>query len=596
MAIELNQQQQDAVNHDGNVIVTACPGSGKTRVLTHRVLRELQEVESSKHRVIALTFTNRAADEIKGRIDHFEIPLHQLWSGTIHAFALEWILRPYAGYAPELRTGFQVADEFYTKRALDDLKGRYGVPPYRTVTTRLDRNGNPLAPAGPHRQIVDEYHNDLRVQKLIDFDMVLAIAFRLLRLNPEVSRTLGSFMRLICIDEFQDTQDLQYGILSEIVKASAGFSKVFIVGDDDQAIYASLGGIARTVEEIKDEFELDELTHYELGGNYRSSQRIIRFCQHFRGGDSEIVSLARHADQLGCITFCDQEVTRDSLPSAVASLVRHNLNVGVPPHEICVLAPRWRFITHLGRALVRELPDVHLDAPGLSPLRVQQDSVWYKLAKLFLTVPEPELYRSRLRLAGEVVRDLENAIGREIDAEIRVPRRILRLRNAIVSEHEDGIEFLQDVFDQFLNGIAINIGDHDYLQRAQQSYFDAAISRLADPEYNVPSDVESLRKLFRHPAGVVVNTCHGTKGEEYTTVICFGLLRGYIPHWEEIFDDDVDEEAESRKLLYVVCSRSKSNIHLIAEHGRETQSGNPYETTYELAHVVFDYDEKPLSD
>ena len=115
MRVELNEQQAAAVNQPGNVLVTACPGSGKTRVLTNRIIKELSELESTKHRVIAVTFTNRAADEIKARLDEPEISLDNLWAGTIPSFSLEWILRPYSCYSQYLKKGFSVADEFYIK-------------------------------------------------------------------------------------------------------------------------------------------------------------------------------------------------------------------------------------------------------------------------------------------------------------------------------------------------------------------------------------------------------------------------------------------------------------------------------------------------
>ena len=86
---ELDDVQQEVVNTPGSVIVTACPGSGKTRILTYRVFRAIQDLRSTKHRIVALTFTNRAAEEIKSRVDRFEVDLSQLWTGTIHAFALE---------------------------------------------------------------------------------------------------------------------------------------------------------------------------------------------------------------------------------------------------------------------------------------------------------------------------------------------------------------------------------------------------------------------------------------------------------------------------------------------------------------------------
>src|SRR3990172_6930786 len=97
--IQLNPEQKTAVECNRNVVITACPGSGKTRVLTARVIRGMNELSSSKERVIALTFTNRAADEIQARLDQENVATDCLWAGTIHAFALEWVLRPYAPYS-----------------------------------------------------------------------------------------------------------------------------------------------------------------------------------------------------------------------------------------------------------------------------------------------------------------------------------------------------------------------------------------------------------------------------------------------------------------------------------------------------------------
>ena len=92
--IPLNKQQEAAVYRPSNLLISACAGSGKTRVLTCRVIKGLEKLTSPKHRVIALTFTNRAADEIQSRLDQLTINHDQLWAGTIHAFALEWILDP----------------------------------------------------------------------------------------------------------------------------------------------------------------------------------------------------------------------------------------------------------------------------------------------------------------------------------------------------------------------------------------------------------------------------------------------------------------------------------------------------------------------
>jgi DNA helicase-2/ATP-dependent DNA helicase PcrA len=83
------------------------------------------------------------------------------------------------------------------------------------------------------------------------------------------------------------------------------------------------------------------------------------------------------------------------------------------------------------------------------------------------------------------------------------------------------------------------------------------------------------------------------QGEECEVVICFGLLRGQIPNWARIYDDNIDDEAESRRLLYVIASRAKKYLHLFAEYGRQTRNRAPYETTRELISFDWDYDNMP---
>ena len=110
---------------------------------------------------------------------------------------------------------------------------------------------------------------------------------------------------------------------------------------------------------------------------------------------------------------------------------------------------------------------------------------------------------------------------------------------------------------------------------------------------DISASVESFKKIFSYPSGVVVNTCHGVKGEEFDTVIAFGLLKGYVPHWSVIINGTEDEKRQREsKLLYVVASRAKRQLHLVAESGRQTQSGKPYQTSRLLTKVKFDYDKE----
>jgi superfamily I DNA/RNA helicase len=120
-------------------------------------------------------------------------------------------------------------------------------------------------------------------------------------------------------------------------------------------------------------------------------------------------------------------------------------------------------------------------------------------------------------------------------------------------------------------------------------FFDNIESRLNDPNFKVPSDIQSFKSFYREMTGVIINTCVGVKGEEFETVIAFGLLNGYIPHWNEIFSGNAVDA--SKKLMYVICSRAKTNLHLISEIGRTTRRGDALTMTPELESKIFKYDE-----
>lgn len=589
--IRLNPEQKTAVDHDGNVVVTACPGSGKTRVLSARVIRGLLELSSKRGRVVALTFTNRAADEIQMRLDLENVPTECLWAGTIHGFALQWILRPYAPYCDVTRRGFAVSDEFYTGRLLDEIKADHKLEAFADINTGIDRNGETFNLDNEKQAVFERYKEELRRKKLIDYDDVLYLAYRILQDNTEIAATLGSIIRLICVDEVQDVQDLQYGILSTIYRASASPPAIFLVGDANQSIYESLGALTKTPAEIAAEFGLDTIAELELHGNYRSTQRIIDLYVQLRPSCGPIRSLTQYADQAGVVTFDDQTIAKDDLPRAIAELILNSIRGGVEPKDICVLAPHWWHVRALARRLVTLLPNVDFDAPGLSPLYSSRDNFWFKVARLFLTTPSPSRTRTRIRWATEVIADLGAFAKMTVPAEIGTPRRLLRLINGIVSAQVDGLAYLRDVFGQFLNTVGLSLDSNSAVAESFATFFEKAEAAIAGSDGGVPGDVASFRKLFRHPAGVVVSTCHAVKGEEYETVVAFGLLRGYIPHWSSILHQSGEAASDREsKLLYVICSRAKRRLHLIAECGRTTQRGRPYETSKLVKAVRFHYD------
>ena len=106
--------------------------------------------------------------------------------------------------------------------------------------------------------------------------------------------------------------------------------------------------------------------------------------------------------------------------------------------------------------------------------------------------------------------------------------------------------------------------------------------------YGIDTGYNSISKFFKEKQGIVLSTLHGVKGEEYTTVIAFALLNGYLPHWDYIMNDALKSKRfnETLKLLYVLCSRAKLNLYLFSERGHMTQNGNEYHATDELVAVM----------
>lgn len=579
----LNEQQRDAVIAGGNILLTACPGSGKTRALTYKIAYELSQIGDSKKTIVAVTFTNRAADEIKKRLHTLNTDDSNLWAGTIHAFCLEWIIRPYMCYMDELKNGFTISDEFNSRRIIDELKQENGLRFWDQVVTRYTVDGTIEETVYP--AIVNEYHRILASDKMIDFDQILHYAYQLISRFPKIAETLKNLFHLICVDEYQDTQELQYAILAEIMKASMGKCSIFMVGDADQAIYGSLGGVAKTLTEINTQFGNIDLTSKELSGNYRSNQEIIDYYRNFQSSNIEIEALGKNANDVSFINY-DTETHKDNLPQRIAQIIQEKLDEGIPENEICVLSPTWYMVIPLGRKLKSLLPDVSFDAVGLSPLLKNRENVWFNIARLFLVEPSPNYYTTRKRWASELINELEKLNITFLENEVYKSKKLLKIINSIICDEQDGLTYLEKVFDILMGRLKVTVSDYPNLTQLYETFFEGARQRLANEDFDLARDIVSFRRMFRSQSGVVVNTCHGIKGEEFDTVICSGLLYGKLPNWNEVNKNDA-----ANKLLYVICSRAKRQLYLISETGRTTNSGNPYYATLQLKQLAYTYDE-----
>ena len=174
---QLNDQQKTIVKSNDNMLVTACPGSGKTRVLTYKLAYTALSNPHSHKRIIAITYTNRAADEIKDRLELFYIEQSAIWAGTIHQFCLEYIIYPYAMSLSRLCKGFTIIDEYVRDQYLQEILDSMGIqiPSYERDKIRTILNYDMEVIETRFPQVVKCYHDQLIQNKEIDFDLILSL-------------------------------------------------------------------------------------------------------------------------------------------------------------------------------------------------------------------------------------------------------------------------------------------------------------------------------------------------------------------------------------------------------------------------------------
>lgn len=589
---ELNDEQSEAVRFEGSQFLVACPGSGKTRTLTYKIAYELSRLTSKRQFVVAITYTNRAADEIHERIEALGVDTTQLWIGTIHAFCLEWILKPYQIYEPALANGFSIVDLHERENLLEQLCEPYQsqrvthwdcdyyyLPQERYRLGCGDKRKHAIV-----RGVLEKYFDALIKSHRIDFEMILLYANKLTQAELAISQVLAKLFAIILVDEYQDTKEIQYEILASILRAGRGGTKLFMVGDPNQAIFGSLGGYPIEIEELRSKTGID-IEARALSRNYRSSQRLIDYFGNFNVHKTKITASGNNRNYPSKITY-STKIDKNELSDEVARLISYYINsLGISPAEICVLAPQWPYLTAMTRALVVRLPRCQFNGPGIVPFARDIENFWYKVARLALTEPSPQLYVRRLRWAGEIIFGLKDA---GVDVAEVSRKHLLRIFNEIEIHDSNGLTYLRLFFDELCGRLGVSFHEFDCLLSTHAAFFAASKERIRRIQNDGVNGIEGLdffKRAFQPRAGITVSTIHGVKGAEFDVVIGYGLLEGMVPNF-----NDKDRDISAQKLLYVIGSRARKHLHLFSENGRTWGRGNVYNPTNRLATCCFDYD------
>lgn len=279
---QLNERQSEAVRIvSGPVMAVAGAGSGKTRVLTRRIAYLIEEVGIPSNNILAITFTNRAAEEMRNRVfSLIDLPLKGIWISTFHAMGAK-ILRSdihHLGY----KNDFQIIDdddaEIITKNILKDLN--YDTKKFNPKSFAgmvEDAKADPLVLTLHQEpvktilnQVYERYTDYLKRNNLVDFQDLLVLLIKLFRQEPHILKKYQDWFKYILVDEFQDTNDIQYEIVYLLSKEH---HNLFIVGDEDQSIYAFRGSNIQNIRKFMKDFP--EHQTVILNQNYRSVTNIL---------------------------------------------------------------------------------------------------------------------------------------------------------------------------------------------------------------------------------------------------------------------------------------------------------------------------------
>ena len=264
LLLNLNPQQREAVCHlDGPMLVLAGPGSGKTRVVTHRIAGLLSRGGPARS-IVALTFTNKAADEMKARLETLA-PGARVWIGTFHRFCA-YLLRLYSSCVG-LTPNYAIYDVDACKRLLEDVAPKKTLPQgvdHARIASEISWAKNSMTSPDEYvaksgslcgkivEEVYPKYQNALRDANAVDFDDLLVLVAELLQKHPEIRAQLDERFRYVLVDEYQDTNLVQYAIARAL---SIDYPNLAVTGDPDQSIYGWRGANIKNILNFESDFD-----------------------------------------------------------------------------------------------------------------------------------------------------------------------------------------------------------------------------------------------------------------------------------------------------------------------------------------------------
>ncbi|HFF5964806.1 ATP-dependent helicase [Stenotrophomonas indicatrix] len=581
----LSAEQLEIVEHvDGPLLVVAGPGSGKTRVLTERIRNLLINVQGH-FRILALTFTNKAADEMKERLQDLGSERDRAFIGTLHGFCLEVLTErgKLVGVEDSPNIFEQAKDRRdVLLRAIDEdpvLQAEIDtLADSKERGKKVDQWLSWISYVKSHpitcaviddefaKRVFDAYEAGMRASNAYDFDDLLLLVYRLLVENTKLAELYRKLYRFVCIDEAQDMNEAQYAVICAL--CSDGFRNLMMVGDPRQSIY----GFNTSGPEYMERFGRDfEAKRVQLTANYRSSRAVVRLAQQL--DPNYMVAMQLPIEGRATVLVGDDEqaearLIADELERLFQQGDR-DVEGGVDPSKCAVLG-RTRFALLAIETELKERGIAHykrLSANHENESDLVED---FQLGLRVLANPKDRLHAAALAKrwgslgvpsppgdAVETIRSMANASPNS-GARAVVEALALITANPVRLDLMPGLKRLEQYADGLDEG------------GRQAVYEDVAVFRQEWDQYlRTSSGPKVLSSFLSSKAlgttqksvreGVALLTVHSAKGLEFDVVFLAGMAEGTFPDWRA---SQPREAAEELRNAFVAVTRSKRLLYL----------------------------------
>ena len=597
----LNKEQRAAAEHiDGPVLILAGAGSGKTRTVTYRIAHMVREKGISPLNILALTFTNKAAKEMKERAEALVgNDIHNLQISTFHSFSVR-LLRIYGeklGYG----NNFNIYDTDDQKSLISKIMKELNVQDDSTpgkIANRIsklkekgidiktiEREVDLRVPSNRvFFDIYDKYDRTLKSSNAMDFSDLILNANKLLD-NSEVLGRIQERYRYIIVDEYQDTNDLQYEIINKI---ASKYNNICVVGDEDQSIYAfrgaNIGNILNFERDYKNALVI------KLEKNYRSTERIlnaanelIRNNKSSRGkklwtdaGKGEKIQVFNAANTFDEANFIAGEIVRknrEGIPfKDMAVLYRTNAQSRVLEEKMLLNNIKYRVYGGMQFFQRKEVKDL---LAYLSVINNIQDNLNFVR---IINVPKRSIGDKSVAKFAEIAAQK----GVSLFESLKYIDEVSGLRAAAKEKLKDFYSLLTDILGN-LEHMTVSEIFQEILNRTK--YIDSIDDNKEDRIKNIEELMNSIREIEREYPGITLSeylefisltsatdsmddeenfvklmTIHSSKGLEFDFVFIAGMEEGLFPGEASILnDEDLEEE---RRLCYVAITRAKKELRL----------------------------------